>query len=134
MPVHEVCRAVHRRRHIHVHNYEVIVAGLSTGILSSREFAGSLEKTLNRTDVIFSLVLGHISTSSVSVAVQIFGYMVQSLLFLADSDSVLGTARRPRQPIRERSSQNFLSIRKGLLLDILDGESLPCSKWPRTCP
>jgi len=66
MPVHEISRGVHRRRHVHVNNDEVVVAGFGTGVLSSRKFARLAADTLHGSDILQPLVLSKITTTKVS--------------------------------------------------------------------
>lgn len=62
VPVHEVCGRMDRGRHVHVHNYEVVVAALCAGVLAGGKLAGLFEDAFYSPGVLFSLILGKVAT------------------------------------------------------------------------
>ena len=52
MPVHEIGSRMHRRGHVHVNDYEIIVARDSTRIFPSREFTRLGQNTFDSSNVL----------------------------------------------------------------------------------
>jgi hypothetical protein len=63
VPVHEVCRRVHRWRHVHVHDSEVVVARFGAGVHAGGELGWRFEDALHGTEVLGAFVFGKVAAS-----------------------------------------------------------------------
>jgi hypothetical protein len=112
VPVHEVCSRVHRGRHVHVHDGEVVVAGFGAGIHADGELRGRFEDAVHGAEVLDAFGFGEVTAGEMLegemirwCAVACYSFRTATVFLL----QVEGRLVRPSESVPSRTLKAFSS-------------------------